>query len=639
MPRSPVALNHVNPYRHRCFAAVGAWSMFILRGKAMRFINSKTAARSICLLLMLISSCFLNRSLVLAQGAKTEIPTGVIGLAQQIAKNPIPTSSSTGGPSALGLDDHFVANTRAPDDYLALRTDPSVRIGARIEKMPNGTRLIVLQRQPDGWWYVQNRITGNKGWAFRGPVERPWINCCLAPDESKQQAMAPSTKPSITTATSDAHVAALPPEIQSSINDATKSCGQKVELNRNFITRRDINGDGIDDFILDFGAFICGQNRGSDYCGSGGCLTQIFTSLSEAKFVKAFDDVIQSIKFAELNGRPALVLALHGSACDKAGFEPCSKTLLWTGQKFSPDPTVAALPNKSKSSLSTPPNAMVPPLTKLELSEAEPANQSATHSQAAIVQEPTKRVTARLLLPNKPGIDHDRLPPSGKEISADPTVTALPNETKPTLSTPPTSITPSQKVPELSQVEAANNSGERSQGIGIEGLKESGFTNSLEPNQPSIEPPHLPSPGTERIGNWKYMTVIDKLTDEVRFVASLQSVEGKFLLVIRCDEVGKKSIYAMLLSPIYLGGVDKNLRAMKYRFDQGRVTEEKWHYEQRYAANFDFLQAKDFALKIMRGSRLVMRGYTWDLSDSVEPEFNIEGSESAMKRVLTDCKS
>ena len=77
------------------------------------------------------------------------------------------------------LELHFVANTRPPDDFLALRSDPSSRYGERLEKMPNGTRLLVIQRREDGWWNVRNVITGNVGWAFRGTDQRPWIDCCI----------------------------------------------------------------------------------------------------------------------------------------------------------------------------------------------------------------------------------------------------------------------------------------------------------------------------------------------------------------------------------------------------------------------------------------------------------------------------
>lgn len=349
----------------------------------------------------------------------------------------------------------------------------------------------------------------------------------------------------------------LPPEIQLTLNKETKSCGQKVKLKENFITRRDVNGDGIDDFILDFGWFICGQNSGSDYCGSGGCLTQVFVSRSELKFVKVFEDVVQSLKFAEVNERPALVLELHGSACGKAGFEPCSKTLIWTGQKFSPETPTTALANKTNRTSASPPLVM-PPLEKgLEISESKPANN-----------------------------------------------------------------------PEVSL-----------QGTAAPGLSQGGTGNVLGSSQARPVPPRLPSPGTEVIGNWNYITTVDKLTDKVGFIAAIKSIDDKYTLGIKCEDAEKKSVYAMLLSPIYLGQGTTYLRSIQYRLDQARVTEEKWHFEQSYAANFDHIQAKNFALNIMRSSRLVMKGYSWDFSASIEPEFNIEDSEAAIKRVLTDCKS
>ncbi len=59
----------------------------------------------------------------------------------------------------------------------------------------------------------------------------------------------------------------LPPEVQSSIDEAMKDCDGKVKFEKGFLTRRDINGDGIEDFILDYGSFACGATRDT-YCGS-----------------------------------------------------------------------------------------------------------------------------------------------------------------------------------------------------------------------------------------------------------------------------------------------------------------------------------------------------------------------------------
>ncbi len=127
----------------------------------------------------------------------------------------------------------------------------------------------------------------------------------------------------------------LPPEVQSAVNEAIKGCDEKVKFEKGFVTRRDVNGDGIEDFILDYSHFICGESSTS-YCGSAGCLTQVFASLSDGKFATVLDENVRAIKFKTVRGRPAMLLELHGSSCGRAGAEPCSATLYWNGERFSP---------------------------------------------------------------------------------------------------------------------------------------------------------------------------------------------------------------------------------------------------------------------------------------------------------------
>jgi hypothetical protein len=127
----------------------------------------------------------------------------------------------------------------------------------------------------------------------------------------------------------------LPPEVQSSIDEAMKDCSGKVKFEKGFLTRRDINGDGIEDFILDYGHFACGATSNA-YCGSAGCSTAVFASLSGGKFAKVLDENVRGIEFKTVSGRPAMLLELHGSACGRVGSAPCSATLYWNGEKFSP---------------------------------------------------------------------------------------------------------------------------------------------------------------------------------------------------------------------------------------------------------------------------------------------------------------
>lgn len=71
----------------------------------------------------------------------------------------------------------YVANTSPPDAFLALKTFPSVN-SPRIMAMANGTKLEVLLRRTDGWWYVKVSPTGEEGWAFSGRGSKAYILCC-----------------------------------------------------------------------------------------------------------------------------------------------------------------------------------------------------------------------------------------------------------------------------------------------------------------------------------------------------------------------------------------------------------------------------------------------------------------------------
>jgi hypothetical protein len=128
----------------------------------------------------------------------------------------------------------------------------------------------------------------------------------------------------------------LPPIVQAEIQDSKKSCEpDRATLLAGFVTAKDINGDGRDDYILDYAKFQCGDSA-SFFCGSAGCLTQVFASLPGGAYAKVLDENVRRIRFAPVKGRPAMLLDLHGTACNKTGAAPCAMTLFWNGSTFSP---------------------------------------------------------------------------------------------------------------------------------------------------------------------------------------------------------------------------------------------------------------------------------------------------------------
>lgn len=127
----------------------------------------------------------------------------------------------------------------------------------------------------------------------------------------------------------------LPAPVRAAIEENIKVCSGKVELSAGFISEKDINGDGVNDFIVEYGSFVCDGSQ-SFFCGTGGCTTQVFASLPGGKFVTVLDENVRDLKFSKIKGRPAMVLDLHGSACGKPGVAPCPRTLLWNGKTFAP---------------------------------------------------------------------------------------------------------------------------------------------------------------------------------------------------------------------------------------------------------------------------------------------------------------
>jgi hypothetical protein len=126
----------------------------------------------------------------------------------------------------------------------------------------------------------------------------------------------------------------LPKEVVQAVKKSRSVCESWKRL-PGFITRKDINGDGIKDFILDYEKIEC-DDSASAWCGSAGCLTQVFASLPDGRSVEVLNTNVRALKFSKVNGRPAMVLDLHGTECGRAGAAPCGEKLYWNGYTFSP---------------------------------------------------------------------------------------------------------------------------------------------------------------------------------------------------------------------------------------------------------------------------------------------------------------
>lgn len=128
----------------------------------------------------------------------------------------------------------------------------------------------------------------------------------------------------------------LPAEVAAGVEEARKACEGKFTTEKGFVTRRDINGDGVVDFILDYDYAKCDEFE-SMFCGTGGCQRQVFVAIVDCKYRKILDLNAYSITFARRHGVPAMIQKLHGGNCGRSGGEgPCESVTYWNGEDFGP---------------------------------------------------------------------------------------------------------------------------------------------------------------------------------------------------------------------------------------------------------------------------------------------------------------
>ena len=86
---------------------------------------------------------------------------------------------------------------------------------------------------------------------------------------------------------------------EAEVRDAMDSCKpEKIKLPKDFVTRKDVNGDGVPDFIVDGSVLLCNGTR-SGLRERRGCQITVYASLPNGTYTKALDKwctFIRSVK-------------------------------------------------------------------------------------------------------------------------------------------------------------------------------------------------------------------------------------------------------------------------------------------------------------------------------------------------------
>jgi hypothetical protein len=118
-----------------------------------------------------------------------------------------------------------------------------------------------------------------------------------------------------------------PDNISEALAEAERAC-KEVHGTPNsdaVLKVQDLNGDGGEDWIADYGKLKC-EGGTNPLCGSGGCTLQIYFWDGEAAWDVMFEDLVTSYTFGDSGGKPMLYVTTPGTPCNK----PASETCKWT---------------------------------------------------------------------------------------------------------------------------------------------------------------------------------------------------------------------------------------------------------------------------------------------------------------------
>ncbi len=90
-------------------------------------------------------------------------------------------------------------------------------------------------------------------------------------------------------------------------------------------SRVDVNRDGVADWRVDFQR---AQNP-SLFCGTGGCLNQLYVSRPGGGYALALSRTVGGLRLGKANGERIIDIDFHGSVCGGAGADECQRRYVW----------------------------------------------------------------------------------------------------------------------------------------------------------------------------------------------------------------------------------------------------------------------------------------------------------------------
>lgn len=106
-----------------------------------------------------------------------------------------------------------------------------------------------------------------------------------------------------------------------------------AEYGPDFITRIDINNDGLTDVVANDGAITCDGVRGPA-CTEEGCPYNFYLQVKEGGYFMIATAMMYSYDFVQRFGNMVFVMQMHPKYCNRTDSKPCEMTVRVRGTKF-----------------------------------------------------------------------------------------------------------------------------------------------------------------------------------------------------------------------------------------------------------------------------------------------------------------
>lgn len=136
-----------------------------------------------------------------------------------------------------------------------------------------------------------------------------------------------------------------PALVSTIIADARAECrsvgGKSMSVSGEAVESVDLNGDGLQDYLVDYGQFGC-NGAASLFCGTAGCRVEAVVATSPTQYRRVQLDNLRGFEVVKVDNVTLLQVNLHGSACGKVGAYDCVKRWRYVAGRFEPYPPVQA---------------------------------------------------------------------------------------------------------------------------------------------------------------------------------------------------------------------------------------------------------------------------------------------------------